>query len=63
MDDAILLNRCLSADEVSALKDGTFATEPSALPAGVGLSATYNGETVRYVLEWRPSGGFIIFVR
>ena len=44
MDDAILLNRCLSADEVSALKDGTFATEPSALPAGVGLSATYNGE-------------------
>ena len=44
MDDAILLNRCLSADEVSALKDGTFASEPSALPAGVGLSATYNGE-------------------
>ena len=44
MDDAILLNRCLSADEVSALKDGIFASEPSALPAGVGLSATYNGE-------------------
>ena len=44
LDDAVFLNRCLSADEVTALKDGTFATVPQTMPAGVKLSTTYNGE-------------------
>ena len=44
MDDAVLVSRCLSADEVTALKDGTFVTVPPTLPAGAKLSTTYNGE-------------------
>jgi len=44
MDDAVLLKRCLPADEVTALKNGTFATVSPTLPAGAKLSTTYNGE-------------------
>ncbi len=30
---------------------------------GRKTAAAYSGEPVKYVLEWRPSGGFLIFVR
>ena len=44
MDDAILFNRSLSADEVMALKNGTFTTDPATIPEGAGLSTIFNGE-------------------
>ena len=43
LDDAFLMGWCLSADEVAALKNGTFATVPPPMPDGVKLSTTYNG--------------------
>ncbi len=44
MDDAVLIGRCLSAEEVLELKNGTLSCDYPALPEGVGLSTMYNGE-------------------
>ncbi len=44
MDDAFLFSRCLSAAEVTALKNGTLTTDTVTLPAGTGLSTTFNSE-------------------
>ena len=44
MDDAMLFGRCLSAEEVAELKNGTLSCSYPALPEGVGLSTVYNGE-------------------
>ena len=46
-----------------SFNETTCQWEFSERTKGSKVAATYNGETVRYVLEWRPSGGFIIFVR
>ena len=44
MDDAVFFSRCLSVDEVVALKNGTLTTDTVTLPAGTGLSTTFNSE-------------------
>ena len=44
MDDAYFFNRCLSVDEVAAVKEGTFNADAVTLPAGVVLSTTFNSE-------------------
>ena len=46
-----------------SFNETTCQWEFSERTKGSKVAATYNGETVRYVLEWRPSGGFLIFVR
>ena len=43
--------------------DATGAWTLAERTKGDNVTATYSGAPTRYVLEWSPSGGFLIFVR
>ena len=43
--------------------DATGAWTLAERTKGATVTATYSGAPTRYVLEWSPSGGFLIFVR